>query len=109
MFLRPESLEYNNHTICSNLRLISDHAPLTVDISIFEEQIQTRKHMLIKNSKEKNKFVNKFIGIIKEINTVNIHNEFILKQTIQEFASTMERTWYKHSKIVNITKHSKEW
>jgi len=52
MFLRLESLEYHNHTICPGLRLTSDYAPLTVNISIFEEQIQTKKHMLIKNSKE---------------------------------------------------------
>jgi len=43
------------------------------------------------------------------MNTANICNEFILEKTIQEFASTIERIWYKHSKIVNITKHSKEW
>jgi len=43
IFLRPESLEHNNHTIHPDWRLTSDHAPLTVDISIFEEHIQTRK------------------------------------------------------------------
>lgn len=79
MFLRPKSLEYDNHTICSDLRLASDHALLTVDILIFEEKIQTRKHMLIENSKEENKSVNKLIEIIKEINTANIHNEFVLE------------------------------
>ena len=35
--------------------------------------------MLIKNSKEENKSINELIGIIKEINTINIHNEFVLK------------------------------
>ena len=79
IFLRPKSLEYDNHTICPDLRLASDHALLTVDILIFEEQIQTRKHMLIENSKEENKSVNKLIEIIKEINTANIHNEFVLE------------------------------
>ena len=38
--------------------------------------------MLIKNNKEENKFINKLIEIIKEINTANICNEFVLKQTI---------------------------
>ena len=41
MFLRLESLEYNNHTICPDLRLISDYAPLIVNILIFEEQENT--------------------------------------------------------------------
>ena len=108
MFLRPESLEYDNHTIHPDLRLISDYALLTTDISIFEEQIQTRRHMLIKNSDEKNKFINKLIENIKEMNILCINNKSILKQIIQEFASIIERTC-KYSKIVNITKHSKKW
>ena len=65
--------------------------------------------MLIKNNKEENKFINELIEIIKEINTANICNEFVLKQTIQKFANTIERTWYKYSKIVNITKYLKKW
>ena len=109
MFLWPESLEHNNHTIHPDWRLTSDHAPLTVNISIFEEYIQIRKCMLVKNSEEKNSFINKLMEAIKETNTDNIHNKDILKQIIQEIASTIERIWYRHSKIINITKHSKEW
>ena len=108
MFLRLESSEYNNHIIHPDLRLISDYTLLTVDISIFEVQILTRC-MLIKNSNEENKFVNKLIENIKGINTLCIHNKSTLEQIIQEFASKIERAWYKYSKIVNITKHSKKW
>ena len=107
MFLRQESLEHNNHTIHPDLRLTSNHASLTVDISIFEENIQTKRYTLVKNSKEENKFINELIETIREMNTENICNENVLDQIVQEFASTMERLWYKHSKIVNITKHSK--
>ena len=109
MFLRPESLKYNNYTIHPDLRLISDYTSFTVDILIFEEHIQTRRCTLVKNSKEENKFLNELIETIKEINAKNIHNKNVLNQIIQEFASAIERLWYKHSKIVNITKHSKEW
>jgi len=91
MFLRPELLEYNNHTIHSNLRLTSDHAPFTVNISIFEEYIQTRRCTLVKNGKEENKFINELIEAIKEMNTKNICNKNILNQIIQELASTIER------------------
>jgi len=91
MFLRPESLEYNNHTIHSNLRLTSDHAPFTVNISIFKEYIQTRRCTLVKNGKEENKFINELIEAIKEMNTKNICNKNILNQIIQELASTIER------------------
>jgi len=89
--------------------LTSDHTPLTVDISIFEEHIQTRRCMLVKNSEEEDKFVNKLIETIKGMNTENICNKNVLNQIVQEFSSITERLWYKHSKIVNITKHSKEW
>jgi len=78
MFLRPESLEHNNHTIHPDLRLTSNHASLTVDISIFEEYIQTKRCTLVKNSKEENKFVNELIETIKEMNTENIYNEDVL-------------------------------
>ena len=78
IFLRLESLEYNNHTIHSDLRLISDHTLLTVNISIFEEQIQTRRCMLIKNSNKENKFVNELIENIKGISILCIHNKSIL-------------------------------
>jgi len=83
MFLRTELLEYDNHTIYPDLRLISDHVPLTVDILIFEEHIQTRRCTLVKNSEEENKFVNKLIEIIKEMNTENICNKNILDQIVQ--------------------------
>jgi len=37
MFLQPNSSELNNHTIHPEWRLLSDHAPLVVDIMIFEK------------------------------------------------------------------------
>jgi len=82
MFPRQELLEYDNHTIHPDLRLISDHISLMVNISIFKEYIQTRRCMLIKNSKEEDKFVNKLLETIKEMNTENIHNENVLDQIV---------------------------
>ena len=39
----------------------------------------------------------------------NILNKEILKWIVQKFTNNIEQFWYKHSKIVNITKHSKLW
>ena len=44
MFLRLESLEHNNYIIYSDWRLTSDHAPPTIDISIFKEHCHMQVH-----------------------------------------------------------------
>ena len=82
MFLRPESLEHNNHTIYPDWRLTSDYTSLTVNISIFEEHIRTRKQMLVKNSEEEEYFVKELIEAIKKLNTENIQSKEVLKQVI---------------------------
>ena len=109
MFLRPELIEHNNHSIHPNYKLTSNHAPLTINISIFKEYIQTRRQMLAINNKEEEYFLNKLINTIKKINAENIQSKEALKSVIQLFTYYMNKTWYKHSKITNITKHSKGW
>ena len=39
MFLRPNSLEFDNYTIYSELQYLSNHTPLMVNISIIKEFI----------------------------------------------------------------------
>jgi len=43
VFLQPNSTKYDNHHIYSDWRLISDHAPITVDILVVKEHILTTK------------------------------------------------------------------
>ena len=86
-----------------------DHVSLIVNISIFEEYIQTRKCTLVKNSKEEDNFINNLIEAIKGMNMENIQSKEVLDQIVQLLASITEKIWYKHSKVVNITKYSKEW
>ena len=83
--------------------------PLTVDITITEEYIQTKKCIIVKNSKEEYNFLTKLIETIKGLNTGHILSKEILEWTIQKFANDMEKIWFKHLKIINITKHSKSW
>ena len=109
MFLRPDSLELDNHTIYPEQKLSLDHASLTVNIAIIEEHIQTKKHTLVKNSKKEENFIAKLIKVITRLNTENISSKEILEQVIQKFANNTDRIWFKHSKVVNITKHSKVW
>jgi len=72
MFLRPDSLEHNNHSIHPEWYLTSNHIPLFVDIAIFKENIQTKKHTIIEDSKEEDKFVSDLIEAIKGLNTNDI-------------------------------------
>jgi len=107
MFLKPTSSELDNHMICLEWRLPSDHTPLTVDIAIIEKHIQTKKYIIIKNSKEENNFLAKLIEFIKRLNTKHISSKENLEQIVQEFADDMEKIWFRHPKIINITIHLK--
>ena len=109
MFLKPDSLEYNNNFIYSDQRVTLDHIPLTVNIAIIEKYIQIRKYMIVKNSKKEENFVAELIRAIKRLNIENIPSKEVLKQVVQTFANDIDRIWHKYSKIVNITKHSKAW
>ena len=107
MFLRLGLSEFNNHTIHSDWRLLLDYAPLTVDIVIIEENIQTSKYTLVKNREEKENFITELTRAITRLNIENIQSKEILEQIVQTFTNNMDRIWFKHSKVINITKHFK--
>ena len=65
LFIHLNSLKFDNHIIHPEWKLSSDHASLTVDIAINEEQIYTKKYTIVKNSKEENKFIAELIESIK--------------------------------------------
>jgi len=79
MFLQSRLSELNSHTIYSEWRLLSDHVLLTVDITITEEYIQTKKCMIVKNRKEENNFLTELIETIKRLNTGHILSKKILE------------------------------
>ena len=74
---------------------------------IFEKYIQTKKQTIIKNSEEKRNFIAKLTESVKRLNTKYITNKKDLKQVVQEFTYNTDKIWFKHSKIINITKHLK--
>ena len=63
--------------------------------------------MIVKNSNKKKLFIEKLIRVIKSVNTNDILNIKSLEIGILNLARFVERMWEKHSKVVNITKHSK--
>jgi len=107
IFLWPFSAEFDNHHIHSDWRLTSDHTPITVNISIFDEHIPTKKQSFIKNSEEEIHFIEELTNIIKWMDMSSIQSIEALKNVIQMLAINIDNTWLKYSKDVNITKHSK--
>jgi len=78
-----------------------------VNITIFEEHVQTKKQIIVKNSKKERNFIVELTKSIKRLNTEYITSKEDLEQVVQEFAHNIDEIWFKHSKIVNVTKHSK--
>ena len=39
----------------------------------------------------------------------HISSKKSLEQVVQEFIHNTEEIWFKHSKVINITKHLKSW
>ena len=85
-------MEHNNHSIHPNWKLISNHAPLTVNISIFKEYVQTRRKMPAINNEEEEYFLNKLINTINKINAENIQSKEVLKSVIQLFTYYIDKT-----------------
>ena len=79
MFLRHGSAELNNHTILSGSQLSSDHAPLSINIPIFEEVVHSLKFTIPPKSNRELVFIKDIISNFKSLNTSNINNSEKLK------------------------------
>ena len=67
MFLRPNFVELNNYSILLELWYLLDHASLVVDIHISKEFMQDERHIFIKNSKNKLRYISEFVENFKKI------------------------------------------
>ena len=79
MFLWYGSVELNNHTILTELRLSSDHAPLSINIPIFEETVQSLKLTIPPKSNGELPFIKDIISNFKSLDMSNIDNSEKLK------------------------------
>ena len=101
MFLHSGLSKLNNHLIYPDWWLTTDHTPLTVFISITEENINSSKFSIAKNNEEEASFIKDVLSIIKNLNIDK------LKDIVNTFALYTECAWGKNSKLINITRHSK--
>ena len=109
IFTWPSSTEFNWHHIHLDWRLSSNYAPITIDIPIRDEDIPTKQCSLIKESDEENQFIEDLIQFIKNLNTSSIQDIESLEEVVQFLATNIKDIWFKHLKMVNITRQSKAW
>jgi len=89
-FLQPNSIEIDNYSIFSEFCYLSDHASLTVDISITEKFIQDKCCTIIKNGEEEENFIFNLIKAIRNIDMMTILDKDSLKLIVQEYARISE-------------------
>jgi len=100
IFLRSGSIEINTHYIHPDLCLSSDHAPLSVTIAIKEENIDSFKSSIAKNSKEEKKFIKDVSVAIKNINISDLSNHSKIEEVTNLLASRIEFAWKMNAKRV---------
>ena len=74
MFLRSGSRELNSHSILSESRLSSNHAPLLIDIPISDEVILSSKLVIYPGSDQEKAFIKDIISNFTLLDTSNIVN-----------------------------------
>ena len=108
MFFRHRLAELNNHSILSRSRLFSDHAPLSINIPIFEEVVHSLNFTIPLKSDRELAFIKDIISNFKSLDTSNINNSEKLKRLINQLGSIVEQSWTKNTKKSRITKYSKQ-
>ena len=109
MFLWSGLTELNNHSVHLDWYLSSDHAPLTVSIAIDEENINSFRYSIAKNSEEEIHFIKEVKHTIRSVDISDISDPIKLEETTNSLTSKIEYAWRMNSKWVNITKYSKSW
>jgi len=109
MFLRSGSIELDHHTILSKSQLSSDHAPLSIDIPICDEVIQSSKLVITPGSDQEKEFIKDVMSSLVSLDTSNIESVESLNQIVNQLGSIIEQMWSKNTKRSRISKHSKQW
>jgi len=107
MFLRCDSIELDRHTILTESRLSSDHAPLSIDIPIYDEVIHSTKLVITPGSDQEKEFFKDIISSFISLDTSNIDNVDCLNQIVKQLGDIIKQIWSKNAKQSRISKHSK--
>jgi len=109
MFLHSNSSKLNHYVIHPFWRLISDHAPFTITITIKEEYMMNTKLSLSKNSKQEEKFIKEVIYVFKSLDTTNLIDRELIEQIVDKLPTSIEQAWNSNTRRAKITNHSRIW
>ena len=109
MFLQSGFIELDRHTILSKSQLSSDHVPLSIDIPICDEVIQSSKLVITPGSNQEKEFIKDVMSSLISLDTSNIKSVESLNQIVDQLGSIIEQMWSKNAKRSRISKHSKQW
>ena len=109
MFLCYKSTELDHYSIHPESHLSSNHAPLTIDIPIYEEDICTLKLLIPLKSDQKTAFIKEIILNFKNLNTSSIADTYDLECNVNQLRAIINQSWTKNAKKSKISKHSKQW
>jgi len=108
MFLCYRSSELDHHSIHPENYLSSDHAPLSIDISIHKEVIHTSKFLISPKSDQETSFIEEIILNFKNLDTSDIGDTEKLECIVNQFGAIIDQAWTKNAKKSRISKHSKQ-
>jgi len=109
MFLHSGSSRLDGHHILSENRFSSDHAPLSIEIPIIEEVIQSLKFTILPKSNQGKAFIDEVISNFKSLNTSNIDDIVKLDFVVNRLGCIINQAWKNNAKKSRISKHSKQW
>ena len=92
IFLWSGLTELNNYSIHSDWQLSLDHTLLIVSIPIAEENIILSKFSIAKNSEEEASFIKDVSYAIKNINTTDLSDIYLLEDVTNTLASKIKNT-----------------
>ena len=90
MFLRCGSAELDCHFILPDYHLSSDHAPLTIDIPIGDEIVQSTKLSVVPGSDQEKDFIKDVISNLQVLDTSNIDSVENLNLVVNRLGSIIE-------------------
>ena len=90
MFLQSGLTDLNNHSVHSDWCLSLDHAPLTVSIAIDEENIDSFRYSIVKNSEEEVSFIKEVKHTIRSVDISDISDPIKLEETTNSLTSKIK-------------------